>query len=139
MSKRSLCSYGCRSGYEAILLKLCDSGVRERMARDLSYLSEAGDDYLVYCGRLSAPLLDDVMKRVVGRGGCYFKRTTLECDIDFIWHDREKNEIEFWGPKNKINHAMNIIESRIDKIGKIHLESEVEKSFAIYIKEYLED
>jgi hypothetical protein len=113
--------YGCEEAYNIIVGRLSKNS--KDFKKDLKHLLNTGNDYLVYQGSLNAPTSEDVMKQVIGRGGCYFKRTTYECDIDFIWHDREKNKIEFWGPKKNLNYAMQVIQSRIDKISKAQLET----------------
>ena len=64
-------------------------------------------------GFLYDPPDADIIKMVIGRGGCYFYKTTLECGIDFIWHNRDKKRFEFWGPKFSVIRAMDIIRHRI--------------------------
>ena len=108
-------NYGCGEGFNLILSKI-PLEKRDEMSCSLASLREAGDEFMIYCGRCAGASSDEVMKQVVGRGGCYFKRTTTECDIDFIWHDRKNNQIEFWGPKENVILAINIIQSRINKI-----------------------
>ena len=64
-------------------------------------------------GFLYAPKEADVTKQVIGKGGCYFHKTTADCDIDFIWHNRETGQFLFWGDKANLIHAMDIIRTRI--------------------------
>lgn len=71
-------------------------------------------------GYLYAPKDVDVIKQVIGRGGCYFYKTTEECGIDFIWHNRKTGKFEFWGPQYELVKAMNIIKSRMDKVSMSH-------------------
>lgn len=71
-------------------------------------------------GFLYAPTNVDVLKQVIGKNGCYFHKTTEECNIDFLWHNREHNRFEFFGQKANLIHAMNIIRSRIAKVSAIH-------------------
>jgi hypothetical protein len=66
-------------------------------------------------GYLDAPTDVDVVKQVIGHEGFYFKLTTSNTDIDFIWHDRTQNRFLFWGPKYNVIQAMKIIQSRINK------------------------
>lgn len=56
-------------------------------------------------------------KIIIGKNGCYFRKTTLLCDISFIWHNRHNGSIEFWGV-NKINliKAVNVIKKRYNNI-----------------------
>ena len=65
---------------------------------------------------LPAPASSEVSKKVIGGGGYYFKLTTTNCGVDFIWHDRMNNSFLFWGPSNfRLIRALNIIRSRILK------------------------
>ena len=113
-------AYGCLDAYNKIVGNLSkDSNFKE----SLKHLSNTGNEYLVYFGVLDAPKDSDIMKQVIGRNGCYFIRTTQECDIDFIWHDRNTNKIEFWGPQKNLPYAINAIEYRIKKVTKTHLEA----------------
>lgn len=64
-------------------------------------------------GFLYAPKELDVIRQVIGKGGCYFHKTTNDCDIDFIWHNRETGQFIFWGDKMNLIHAMDIIRTRI--------------------------
>ena len=64
-------------------------------------------------GFLYAPKELDVIRQVIGKGGCYFHKTTNDCDIDFIWHNRETGQFVFWGDKMNLIHAMDIIRTRI--------------------------
>ena len=66
-------------------------------------------------GFLYAPKDPVITKRVIGKNGCYFHQTTSNCDIEFIWHNRDTNQFLFWGEKFKLIKAMNIIRSRIIK------------------------
>jgi hypothetical protein len=75
--------------------------------------------YTLY-GFLYAPSNVEVVKQVIGKGGCYFHKTTEECSIDFLWHNREQNRFEFFGSKANLIHAMDIIRSRIEKVSAIH-------------------
>jgi hypothetical protein len=64
-------------------------------------------------GFLYAPKEADVTRQVIGKGGCYFHKTTADCQIDFIWHNRESGQFLFWGEKANLIHAMDIIRTRI--------------------------
>ena len=64
-------------------------------------------------GYLPAPPNADVAKQVIGADGYYFKLTTNNTGVDFIWHDRVKNNFLFLGEKQCVIQAMKIIRSRI--------------------------
>ena len=71
-------------------------------------------------GHLPAPyntdIIDvDIIKQIIGKDGCYFKLTTFNTGVDFIWHDRAENQFCFWGPKDSVLKAMKIIQGRVDK------------------------
>jgi hypothetical protein len=55
----------------------------------------------------------DVIKQVIGRDGCYFKQITQQTGVKYIWHKRETNQIEIWGPQNCIPLAVSSIQYRI--------------------------
>ena len=52
---------------------------------------------------------------MIGKEGCYFIKTTQDCDLDFVWHNRNTQMIEFWGPKDNINKGISAIKYRIAK------------------------
>lgn len=64
-------------------------------------------------GYMPAPPSVDVTKQVIGTDGYFFKLTTSNTGVDFIWHDRVKNNFLFWGEKQSVIQAMKIIRSRI--------------------------
>ena len=66
-------------------------------------------------GYLYAPRDSELTRQVIGKNGCYFHKTTKECSIYFIWHNRNTNRFEFWGQKKELIKAMSIIRSRILK------------------------
>jgi hypothetical protein len=70
----------------------------------------------IYYGVLDAPEDTDMNKKIIGKGGCYFYKTTVENRILFIWHNRENKKYEFWGSSfyGMIN-SMNAISTRIQK------------------------
>ncbi len=66
-------------------------------------------------GYLPAPPNADICKQVIGKDGYFFKLTTTNTNVDFIWHDRGGNNFLFWGEKANVIQAMKIIRSRIIK------------------------
>ena len=113
-------SYGCLDAYNKIVGNIPENS---NFKKSLKHLYNIGNEYVVYLGVIDAPKDSDIMKQVIGRNGCYFIRTTQECDIDFIWHDRNTNKIEFWGPRENLTYGINAIEYRIKKITKSQLET----------------
>jgi hypothetical protein len=109
---------GCHDAFVKISNKLEGRTIPQSFRSGLESLRNAGNKYQVYKYSMSAPDNADILKQVIGRNGCYFIRTTQECDLDFIWHNRDNNTIEFWGPKYSIDKAVGVIESRISKIRK---------------------
>lgn len=66
----------------------------------------------------------DSIKQVIGKDGCYFKLTTENYDLDFIWHDRNNQKILVWGPiSNNIINALQQINFRIYKYSRISTNS----------------
>jgi hypothetical protein len=70
----------------------------------------------IYYGVLDAPNDIEMNKKIIGKGGCYFYKTTVENRILFIWHNRQNKKYEFWGSSfyGMIN-SMNAISTRIQK------------------------
>ena len=69
----------------------------------------ADDDGAVYKGTIDAPEDVVVTKKVIGRGGYYFRLTTDKTGAYFIWHDRTANKFVFWGEEYNIKQAMGVI------------------------------
>ena len=67
-------------------------------------------------GYLPASTDSNINRQVIGEHGFFFKRTTIKCDVDFIWHDRKNNMFLFWGGNNyRVVKAMNAINWRVEK------------------------
>ena len=64
-------------------------------------------------GILPAPLKTDICRQVIGPGGKYFRMTTENCRVDFIWHDKATNNFLFFGGHKEVIKAMYIINHRI--------------------------
>lgn len=58
----------------------------------------------------------NLIRQVIGKGGCYFHLTTQNTGIDFIWHDRAQNKFFFWGTKYPLIRALKIIHNRIQLV-----------------------
>ena len=72
----------------------------------------------VYKLTISASSDSNVMRQVIGRDGCYFKITSDNCNLLFLWHYRTgsyRDTISFWGLSlDNVLRAKDIIRSRID-------------------------
>jgi len=108
--------FSCQDAYVQIKKYLGDGNIPTEFENSLTNLRIAGDEFVVNMGTMDAPADADVLKQVIGRGGCYFIRTTQECDLDFIWHNRETAKIEFWGPRKNIPFALDVIKDRVRKV-----------------------
>lgn len=118
---------GCHDAYLKILNKLEGRNIPQSFKSGLESLRNAGNKYQVYKYLMTSPENMDILKQVIGRNGCYFIRTTQECDLDFIWHNRDNNTIEFWGPKDSINKAVGVIERRVNKISQASVEESTDQ------------
>ena len=58
----------------------------------------------------------DIIKQVIGNKGCYFKLTTANTKVEYIWYNMDSKRIEIWGNKNNVNNASTIIEDRLFRI-----------------------
>ena len=91
-------------------------------------------------GYLPAPVSVAITKQIIGDDGYYFKRTTAECDVDFIWHDRKNNMFLFWAQNNfRISRAMNAIRWRSNKIMTLAYEAEAAQAASEAAGEAAED
>lgn len=71
-------------------------------------------DEVIYRDIISADRDPDIMRQVIGKSGHYFKLTTQNFNLEFIWYNIGKNTIEFWGYNEEdIGKARDIIEMRI--------------------------
>ena len=68
-----------------------------------------------YYGFIPAPPSVDMVKQIIGIDGYYLKLTTQKSGVNFIWHDRDRNEFQFWGDYQNCIKAMNEIRYRICK------------------------
>ena len=62
---------------------------------------------------MDATFEPEVMKQVIGRDGCYFKQITEQTGVSYIWHQRDVNKIEIWGPQNLLQLAVSSIQYRL--------------------------
>ena len=62
---------------------------------------------------MDATFEPEVMKQVIGRDGCYFKQITEQTGVLYIWHHRNTNKIEIWGPQNLLQLAVSSIQYRL--------------------------
>jgi hypothetical protein len=87
---------------------------RNEYINDLLY--EINKSKTVYYGTLNAPEDASINKKIIGKGGCYFYKTTYDNNIFFIWHNKDTKLYEFWGADyyGMIN-SMNAISHRINK------------------------
>ena len=63
-------------------------------------------------GFMYAPTDEHITRRVIGENGYFFKMTTENTKINFMWHDRDKNIFYFWGHQKNVINAMNKIYER---------------------------
>ena len=66
-------------------------------------------------GVLPSPTDETLAKQIIGKDGYYLKLTTTKTGVDFIWHNRVKQEFQFWGLNLCCIRAMKEISYRIDK------------------------
>ena len=58
----------------------------------------------------------NIMKQVIGKDGCYFKKTTHNTQVEYIWYNMDDRTINIWGENAKANNASTIIEDRLYRI-----------------------
>ena len=121
--------FDCETAYQKIMERLGGRSIPDDYRQGLDNLKEAGSEYVVHMGSIDVSEVSaDVIKQVIGKGGCYFILTTTEQDLDFIWHNTQTNEFEFWGPEDNIQLGINQINYRINKItGEMNLDKDYEE------------
>lgn len=55
----------------------------------------------------------DIMKQVIGKDGCYFKLTTKNTAVDYIWYNYDTKNIEIWGDNSSCLNSEKILTKRI--------------------------
>jgi hypothetical protein len=45
---------------------------------------------------------EPVIKLIIGKDGCNFIKATKRSGCLYIWHQRETNLIEIWGPESRV-------------------------------------
>ena len=121
--------FDCETAYQQIMERLGGRNIPEDYKQGLTNLREAGSDFVVHMGTIDvSDISEDVIKQVIGKGGCYFILTTTEQDLDFIWHNTKTKVFEFWGPEDNINYGINQINYRINKIrNEMNMEKEYDE------------
>jgi hypothetical protein len=76
-----------------------------------------------FYGTIPAPPSTDLVKQIIGINGYYLKLTTQNSLVDFIWHDRVRNEFQFWGEYQSCVKAMKEIRYRICKYVEMNKET----------------
>lgn len=87
------------------------------LPRDLAewIVNDASTRPFSYYGTIPAPPSVEIVKKIIGLDGHYLKLTTTNCGVNFIWHDRSRNEFQFWGDYHRCVRAMKEIRYRICK------------------------
>ena len=65
---------------------------------------------------LPADFGTDIMKQVIGKDGCYFKKTTENTGVEYIWYDIDEKTINIWGKLENTLNSTTIIEGRLYRI-----------------------
>ena len=65
---------------------------------------------------LPADFGTDIMKQVIGKDGCYFKKTTENTGIEYIWYDMDGKTINIWGKLDNTLNSTTIIEGRLYRV-----------------------
>lgn len=59
---------------------------------------------------------DDVMDKVMGYKGAYFKAFTEVMKLKYVWWNKETHVIELWGPFNRMKDAREAMVHRIEDV-----------------------
>jgi len=90
-------------------------GVNSQLMDDLRLRIQNSPTQLAYRTSIPAPQSVDAIRRIIGRNGCYFKMTTENFGLFFVWHSRSTNHFHLWGPNiDNLNGAVEVINHRIN-------------------------
>lgn len=67
-------------------------------------------------GSIEAPSCKELCDLIIGENDYFLKLTTKNHNVDFIYHDYEDNEFQFWGEYQCCIRAMNELRYRVLKI-----------------------
>ena len=90
-------------------------GVELQLMNDLRLRLRNDPALIAYRTSIQAPQSVDAIKRIIGRNGCYFKMTTENFDLLFVWHSRSTGHFHLWGTDiDNLNGAVDVINQRIN-------------------------
>ena len=85
------------------------------LMNDIRVKQENSPIQLAYRASIQAPHSEDAVKQIIGRDGCYFKMTTHQFKLFFVWHSRSTNHFHLWGNNiDNLNGAVEVINRRIN-------------------------
>ncbi len=65
------------------------------------------NEEIIFRGFIRPPKDSNIVKLIIGKNGKWFKKTTLDCNIHFIWHDYDSQTFYLWGQKYPLIKALN--------------------------------
>ena len=89
--------------------------VDPKLLNDVSLIQQNAPTQLAYRTSIHAPQSVDAIRQIIGHGGCYFKMTTENFGLLFVWHSRSTNHFHLWGTDiDNLNGAVDVITQRIN-------------------------
>ena len=89
--------------------------VDPQLLNALSVRQQNAPTQLAYRTSIQAPQSVDAIRQIIGLGGCYFKMTTENFGLLFVWHSRSTNHFHLWGNDiHNLNGAVDVITQRIN-------------------------
>lgn len=82
---------------------------------------------------------ENIMKRLIGKEGYYFKNITVKFKLRYVWYDKESGQIQIWGSNPKIfEFVKKYILNRVYSIirNDINNGSEISKSTKEWFNDY---
>ena len=67
-------------------------------------------------GVIPANFSEGIIGEIIGKDGCYFKLTTENTKVDFIWYDDSEQKIFIWGKPEETQKALDILNHRCKAI-----------------------
>ena len=110
-----LISWANSYGYKYILPKIMGSSYCTLSIKFL-YNLESIHPSNIYQGVYDVSQVPlSIIKKIIGKDGCYFKMTTSNYNLDLIWYNQNTKNIEFWGSVENIQKGCKFIKTRINR------------------------
>jgi len=89
--------------------RLCANANEVGVNTNSNYNPPSGQENITISGLFE----NEIIRLLIGKGGCHFKRITEESGASYIWHNRDTNVIEIFGEEENRELAKTMIQYEI--------------------------